>query len=87
MGLKNKGKSERLLRNSAKNNHFLLLYGETRGHAMAHLFQVSESGNGRKREGNGEIGSLPFVIQSHPDSKLFEVLSRQIAFDHVDLMN
>lgn len=34
-----------------------------------------------------EKASLLFVIQSHPDSKPFEVLSREIGFDHVDLMN
>lgn len=29
-----------------------------------------------------------FVIQSYPDSKLFEVLSREIVFDHhIDLIN
>ncbi len=33
-----------------------------------------------------ERDSPPFVIQSHPDSKLFEVLSREIGFDHVHLM-
>lgn len=32
-------------------------------------------------------GSPPFVIQFHPYSMLFEVLSREIGFDHVDLMN
>lgn len=44
-------------------------------------------GNGDRARGRGGGGSLLFVIQSHPDSKLFEVLSREIGFDHVDLMN
>ena len=42
-----------------------------------------KTGNWKKK------GSPLFVIQSHPDSKLFEVLkSREIDFDHrADLMN
>lgn len=41
----------------------------------------------REREMKRERCLPLFVIQSHSDSKLFEVLSREIDFDHEDLMN
>lgn len=46
---------------------------------------VNKSQKEKPSAGGREVLS-PFVIQSHPDFKLFEVVSREIGFDHVGLM-
>lgn len=73
--------------NSAKNNFIAVVQ---RGDMLGIIFFLSiTGGKGALGRGGTEMrgGGAQFVIQSHPDSKLFEVLSGEIGFDHVALMN